>query len=245
MTAITLRFPDVEQRRSLSVALEIVSLAVGVSVTLGLFLGIAHFKGRRPAPAEEVQPLRVLSALPEPLPPKLTEELERVEEPVPFAGLTVDANDSSVKIAVVPPDLATVVPVATIPPSAVVQFSQPLTDLKPRVDVVADFRHVYRQAEVDQRVTVLSRPDPIWPRSVSKDLRSLRVTFLLIVNTNGKAENVRLLNSSGCPEFDRAVQEQIQAEWIFSPAMKNRQKVRCLVEQAVVVSNAGQSRFHL
>lgn len=244
MTSVTLRFPDLEQRRGSSIALETVSLGVGILVTLGLFLVIAHFKGQRSAPAEEVPALRVLSVLPEPLPPKLREEVETVEEPIPFAGLAVEANDSSVKIAVVPPDLVAIVPVVTIPPSAVVQFSQPLTDLKPRVDVVADFRHVYRQAEVDQRVTVLSRPDPLWPRS-AKDQRTLRVTFLLIVNTNGTAESVRLLNSSSYPEFDRAVEEQIKTEWVFSPAMKNGHKVRCLVEQAVVVSNSGQSRFHL
>lgn len=223
---------------------EVGSLLVGAVATLGLFLAIAHFKGApEEKPAPEIAELRAMTMPPEPPPPKPVENLQPSETPVPFAGLAVSASDSPVKIAVVPPDFEHLVPTSQVPPIAAIQSTQLFKDLKPRMDLAADFSRVFQPSEVDQRVEVLSRPNPRWPKSIESSVRQLRVTYLVIVGVKGRADSVRLLKSCGHPDFDKHVATQIRSQWIFSPAMKNGRKVRCLVQQSVTVSMSNASPF--
>ncbi len=222
-----------------------VSVLVGLGVTFGLFFAISHFKAEPTPVAPPIEDLRAVSLPPEPPPPKVVLNTPPLESPLPFVGLDVAASDSAVKIAVLPPDLDSLVPKTNAPPPAVIQTAQLITSFKPKLDVSFDFNRVFQPSEVDQRTAVLSRPEPRWPRGVKSDVHTLRVVFLLVVSTHGAAENVRLLNSSGNPEFDAEVEAQVREEWVFSPAMKNGRKVRCLVQQSIVVTHSGSSPFHL
>jgi TonB family protein len=223
---------------------ELLSVTVGVVATLGLFYAISQFKGKHTEPLPVIEDLRAMTLPPE-APPKITVEAAPVEFALPFAGLEVAASDSAVKIAVMPPDLDSLVPKTKIPPSAVIQTTQLFPEMKPKMNVSADFRHVYQASEVDQRAAALSRPEPRWPRGVAKDIHTLRVTFLLIVNTNGSAENIRLMKASGNEDFDHEVEAQIRDEWVFTPAMKGGRKVRQLVQQLITVSSSSSSPYTL
>lgn len=227
-----------------SLLVEAASLVLGTTATIGLFFAIAHFKGGNHEAPAAIEEMKVLSLPPEP-PPKIFVPSTPVEVALPFAGLEVAASDSPVKIAVLPPDLDAMVPKSRIPPSAVIQTTQLFPDLKPKMNISVDFQRIFQPSEVDQRTAVLSRPDPRWPHGTSKDVHTLKLTFLLIVNVNGSAEGIRLLTSSGNPEFDQEVEAQIRDAWVFSPALKNGKRVRCMVQQTVVVSSNGSSPFRL
>lgn len=229
-----------------AIVTEVGSVGLGAAVTFGLFFAIAHFK-TPPAPmAPPIEDLRAVSLPPEPPPPKLLNPTPPSESTVPFAGLEVGASDSTVKIAVLPPDLDALVPKSHAPPPAVIQTAQLITNFKPKAEANFDFDHVFQPSEVDQRTAVLARPVPRWPSDVPPKTERLRVVFLMVVNTHGQAESVRLLNPSASPSFNEEVAAQIREEWVFSPAMKNGRKVRCLVQQAVVLSQQpGRSPFEL
>jgi TonB family protein len=55
---------------------------------------------------------------------------------------------------------------------------------------------------------------------------------------------VRLMHGSTDEEFDESVIEAIR-EWRFSPAVRKGQKVRCWVEQALIVKLSGGTAFEV
>jgi TonB family protein len=68
------------------------------------------------------------------------------------------------------------------------------------------------------------------------------VTLLFVVDANGAAGNVRVVKTSGNPEFDALIIENVK-EWEFSPAIKKNKRVKCLVQQPVVVKWSSGSPF--
>jgi len=217
---------------------EALSVLAGLAFTGGLFLTIAHFERHDDRePREEIPELRAVAMPLEPPPPRVEEKL-RTEVPteLPFAGLDVEANSSPVKIAVVPPDLEAFVPHSDVPPAAAIQVATLYTAFKPQMDLEADFSRVFQSTEVDQRPTVLSRPNPFIPSYVRNKAEVLRVLLLITVNVDGAVQNVRILNSSGNPKFDAIIVEGVRAEWMFTPAVKKGHKVRCLLQQSVAVT---------
>jgi TonB family protein len=227
---------------------ELASLAASVGFTLALFAGIAQLENVHPAGAAAMDIADIkMAALPlDAPPPKPADDAEPVEAAaVPLAGLDAGSADSPIKIAVLPPELAGIIPVPEIPPSAVIRSGRPAVDFKPRAVIDAEYGRVYQRSEVDRPPAVLSRDDPVIPDRVRNDAAMMRVTLLIVIDPRGGITSVRIFKSSGNAQFDRIIMESVQASWVFSPAMKNGRNVRCMVEQLVTVKWTGGSPFEL
>lgn len=222
--------------------LELLAVALGATWTLALFGGIAHLE-RTPAPVttDEFEELHAVVAPLDLPPPRPEQPGEPGEAPVALAGLDPGASDSPVKIAVVPPDLAAFLPSSAHAPTARIQTTQLYTEFKPRRSMDEELsQRVYQKNEVDRPPTVSFRPFPDVPEIVRKNADQLRVVAIVIVDHRGGVAGVRVLKSSGNPEFDAIVAQSIRDEWTFTPAVKNGKRVKCLVEQPVTVRwNAG------
>jgi TonB family protein len=222
---------------------------MGAGFSLLLFLGMAHFENFGTAePPVEIEDIRMAAFAiePPPPPPKLEEQVQVAETVLPFAGLEVGATDSPVSIAVVPPDLETLVPATSIPPRAKIEFGLLHAELKPKVNVEVDRRHIYQDTEVDQKPRAMVRTVPPIPREVSGDAPTLRVMLLVLIGQDGKPESVRVAESSGNPKFDAIVARTVQEEWLFSPGIRRGKKVRVMAQQAFRVNFSGASSpFHL
>lgn len=59
------------------------------------------------------------------------------------------------------------------------------------------------------------------------------MTLVLIIDTAGAVQSIRVLKSSGNLKFDNIVLECVRDEWEFSPAVRKGKKVRCMVQQLV------------
>jgi hypothetical protein len=243
MTAPAATLPTLESRGA-SVAAELACLVLGAGFTFGLFLSVAYFQaGEAPDPAPDIAELHAMS-LPLETPPPRPVETEPVQvATTPFAGLEIGASDSPVRIAVVPPDLAALLPVSTSAPSARIEPAQLYSEFKPKTDIGADFSRIFQQHEVDQRPAVVSRPKPYVPPVVRGNAESLRISVLILIDTRGAVSSLRVLQGSGNKHFDEIILHDIRHSWIFSPAMKRGHKVRCLVQQNVRVVWQGGSPF--
>lgn len=218
----------------------------GLGFTFLLFLGMAkveHVGADAPPPA--IEDLRMVSIPLEPPPPP-----PRVAEPAPadlpsLAGIELAASDSAVRVAVVPPDLETLVRPPVLPPRAVVPFARLHTEFKPRVDVEADIRHVYRESEVDKVPVALVRVAPPIPSRLFGDARSLRVVMLLVIEPSGRVSSARVSQSSGNAEFDAIFAQTVRESWEFTPALRKGKRVRCLATQPFRANLGGGSPYEL
>lgn len=218
-------------------AAEALSLLVGAGFTLALFMTLAHFEDPGAVePPAQIDDLRSVAIPMEPPPPPRQPDVAPPTEPVAgLTGIEIGASESPVRIAVVPPDLAALFPPTEMAPAAQIQVGRLYPDMKPSVDVAANFQHVFQQGEVDRIPTVVYRATPRIPRYVRKEAAQLRVILLLVVDQNGVATSVRLLKPSGNPEFDEIVAACVKDEWAFTPAIKAGKKVRCMLQQAVTI----------
>jgi TonB family protein len=219
------------------------SLVLGVGVTLALFLGIAHYERGAPAnPPVEVDDLRV-AVMPVSPPPVPVPPVETQPQAAPLAGFEYSPTDSPVSIAVSPPDLDRLLPedLSKAPP-VTAQFNLRLADLRPKMDLLNDAQHIYQKGEVDRPPNVLSRTNPQVSSRVRDNADVLRVTLLVVIDTEGEAGNVRMTKSSGNPEFDAIMAEYIRS-WVFSPAIKGGRKVRCMIEQRITIQWKSGSPF--
>ncbi|HEX2851966.1 MAG TPA: energy transducer TonB [Opitutaceae bacterium] len=236
-------FPEVRGARQ-AAREEAVGLLLGAGFSLLLFLGMAHFENFGAAePAAEIEELRIaaMSSEPPPPPPRLENFTQVPPEIAPLSGLEVGASESPVSVAVVPPDLETLMPAATSLPRAAIQFGVLHAELKPKAGVEFDAGHVYQSAEVDQKPRALVRSVPPIPREVRGDAAVLRVGLLLVIGLNGRVESARVMESSGNAKFDTIVAATVRDEWLFSPAMRRGKKVRVLAQQGFRVSFTGGS----
>jgi TonB family protein len=213
---------------------EALCILAGSGLTFVLFFGIARFESVRPvAPPSDIEDLRVVSALAEPPPPKPEEQTEPQDSVTPLTGIEIASSESPVKLTVVPPDLDKIIPSTELPPRATIQFNQLLTDLKPKAGISGDFEHIYQQNEVDQVPTALVKTIARVSKRARDDAEQLRVTLVLIIDTVGAVQSIRVLKSSGNLKFDNIVLECVRDEWEFSPAVRKGKKVRCMVQQLV------------
>jgi TonB family protein len=225
---------------------EALCLLGGACLTFCLFLGMAHFENvRTAAPAPEIEDLRVVSAIVEPPPPKVEQQTKPPEATVPLTGIEISASDSPIKLAVVPPDLAKIMPPSDLPPRATIQFNQLLTDLKPRTGVQGDFQHIYQQSEVDQVPTAIVKTIARVSNYTRDNAEELRVTLLLVIDTDGTIDSLKVMKPSGNAGFDKIVLECVRDEWSFSPAVRKGKKVRCMVQQLVWYKWTGGNKFSL
>ena len=220
--------------RSGKLADEALYVSLGAGLTFVLFLGIAHFEMvKTPDIPVEIEDLRVAAAVPEPPPPRPEDRSEQVEPAVPLTGIDIGASDSPVKLAVVPPDLSKLMPPAELPPRATIQFGQIMADLRPKTGGGGEFQHIYQQNEVDQPPLAVVKTVARVPSSVRDNAESLRVTLLLVIDTEGAVTSIRVMRPSGNARFDGIVLECVRDEWQFSPAIRKGRKVRCMVQQLV------------
>lgn len=101
--------------------------------------------------------------------------------------------------------------------------------------------HVFQPTEVDQRAVVIFRKVPQIPASLLERVRIPRVRLLLVVNTDGTVQDVRVLQGA-LPEFDQRIIAAVE-QWRFRPAMRGGQKVRCLAELPVFVRAPAANPF--
>ena len=218
----------------------------GLGFTLALFWGLAHFENVPPAPpAVQFMDMTAVAVPLDPPPPPRTEVTppKPAEDMVALAGLDVGRTDSSVHIAVVPPDLEALVPTTRVPPGAIVKLGYLDTNLKPRVDVGVDIHHVYQVSEVDRAPQPIVRVAPPGAAQFFNGARSLRVNLLFVIDVDGRAVSARVIESSGNPRFDQLVAKTVEDQWEFSPAIRRGKKVRCLAQQAIRVVIGGGSPF--
>jgi TonB family protein len=225
---------------------EALSLLFGAGLTFGLFLGMAHFENVRTAEAApEIEDLRAVTAIVEPPPPKVEERNRTPEATAPLTGIEIGPSDSTVKLAVVPPDLAKIMPQSELPPRATIQFTQLLTDLKPRTGAEGDFQHIFQQSEVDQVPAAVVKTIARVSNYTRDNAEELRVTLLLVIDTEGGIESIKVMKPSGNAGFDKIVTECVRDEWVFSPAIRKGRKVRCMVQQLVWYKWTGGDKFAL
>lgn len=236
----TATLPAPESAAANAVA-ETLSLVLGAGFTLALFLGVAHFAATEAPPEDDdFADLRAM-AVPLEVPPPRPVETPPVEmAATPFAGLEISATESPVRIAVVPPDLATLLPTTTTAPAAKIEPAQLYTEFKPRTEIGGDFSRIFQQHEVDQRPSVLSRPKPYVPPVVRGNATSLKITVLMVISEKGAVTSLRVLEGSGNEHFDAIMQRYMRETWVFTPAVKNGRRVRCIVQQTTrIVWEAG------
>ena len=223
---------------------EALSIALGAGFTLALFLAVAHFDSAAPPATDpDLSELHVMALPPETPPPRPVETPATPTTAVPFAGLEVGASDSPVRIAVVPPDLAALMPVDTIAPSAKIEPAKLYTEFKPRTELDGDFGRIFQPEEVDQRPHALVRPNPSIPGIVRGNAKKLAILVLVLIDTHGAVTDIRVLQPSGNQYFDEIILRDIRTAWVFSPAVKRGHKVRCLLQQNVRVNFTNASPF--
>jgi TonB family protein len=224
---------------------EAASLLVGAGFTLGVFLCVAHFERAGPSDAQpEIEDLRIASAYVEPPPPKVDAHPEQASVTPPLTGLDISASDSPVKLAVVPPDLDRIIPPTDLP-KATIQFNQVFSDLKPRTGSLGDTQHVYQQSEVDQIPVAVTKTIARVSRNTRDNAESLKVTLLLVIDTDGAVTSIRVLKPSGNTQFDSIVLDCVRDEWVFTPAIRKGHKVKCMVQQLVWYKWTEGSKFTL
>jgi TonB family protein len=225
---------------------EALSLLFGAGLTFGLFLGMAHFENVKTVEAApEIEDLRAVTAIVEPPPPKVEKHIKPPEATAPLSGIEIGRSDSTVKLVVVPPDLAKIMPPSELPPRATIQFTQLLTDLKPRTGSEGDFQHIFQQSEVDQVPAAIVKTIARVSNYTRDNAEELRVTLLLVIDTEGGIESIKVMKPSGNTGFDKIVTECVRDEWVFSPAIRKGRKVRCMVQQLVWYKWTGGDKFAL
>jgi TonB family protein len=213
---------------------EAVSILLGAVWTLGLFVGLAWFERAQPADLKpDVEDIHMASVPPDPPPPKPQEQVLDPQVTAPITGIEIAHTDNQVKIAVVPPDLDKLIPPSELPPRATIQFSQLLTDLKPKAGADFDYQHIFQQNEVDQAPRAIVKTIARVTKNMRGESSELRATLLLIVETDGQVSSIKVIRSSSNKQFDKAVMECVRDEWEFSPAVRKGKKVRCMVQQLI------------
>jgi hypothetical protein len=220
-----------------------VSSLLGLGFTLVLFLSIAYFERiRPPAPAVEYDDLRAVSPPLEPPPPPRVIPVETAA-PIAATGLEATPSDSPVKIAVTPPDLDALLPPPDAAPPAQIEVGKLYSEFKPRIDVSGGDLRIYQTNEVDQLPQVLYRVDPVIPASVRGGVSSFRVVLMVLIDGTGAITSVRVAAPSGNPEYDAIVAQNVRLGWTFSAAVRRGKKVKCLLEQKVIVRWKSPSPF--
>jgi TonB family C-terminal domain len=217
-----------------------VALLLGTAFTGALIFTLARIAASAPPqPAVEIEEIRrvTLPLDPPPPAPPLPQPVEPATD-LPFSGLEIGASDSPVRIAVIPPDLETVVPTAAYVPARV-ELGTLHTELRPRIDIDANVRRVYQESEVDQKPRALIRTAPTIPAAVQGGAASLRVSLVLLIDEKGKVNHARVLESSGRPAFDEIVARCIVNEWRFTPAVRRGKNVKVLAAQGFRVNFGG------
>lgn len=219
--------------------------ALGLGFTFLLFFAIARFEDTSlVSRSAEIEDLRAMSIPLDAPPARPVEHQPASAPPMPLSGIEIAAADSPVKITVMEPDLMALMPDVQIAPSATIQQEHLYSSLKPQIDSgLGDFDRVFQQHEVDEKPSVLARPNPRVPKFVRGKAKMLRISMLVVVDAKGGVDSVRVLDSSGNPEFDAILIKDVSELWVFKPASKKGRRVKCLLQQTVRVTWEAGSPF--
>ena len=236
--------PARSERRAASSAKAASSAIFGSAATLGIFLAVAHF-AREPVKAPvQLEDLRTVYAPIEPPPPPPQEQVTEVPPDATIAGFEPAPSDSAIKITVLPPDLAQLLPPPPVAPPAKIELNRLYTEFKPKLAGGKFEQHIYQMSEVDQLPYVLHHVIPDIPHSLIRNIESLHVVVLAVIELDGTAHNLRIARSSGNEEFDQLMMDSI-GQWTFAPAIRKGKKVRCLISQDTHFKKSAASIFHL
>jgi len=220
------------------------SAIFGAVATLALFLSVAHFGHKTMnEPTVETEDLRVYAAI-DPPPPPPTETTQDETPDLNLTGFDIAPSDSSVKITVLPPDLEKLLPPPPMAPPAKIELNKLYTEFKPKTSVGRFDQHIYQMSDVDQLPYVLNHVVPDLSHDLLRNLESLHVVVLAVIELDGTPQNLRIARSSGNDEFDRLMMESI-AQWTFAPAIRKGKKVRCLISQDTHFKKPSRSLLHL
>jgi TonB family protein len=206
----------------------------GIAFTFVLFFALAHVESvGKPERAFDIEDVPVVSIPLPPPPPKLAQPVEQPPpDLVPMPGIEREASDSPVRIALVPADIAALIPTAQIPPKATVTLGLK-ADIRPNADAGGNLSRVYQEFDVDQRPQAVVRVAPDITDEMFGGASYLRVTLLILIDTDGHAASVHVAKSSGKAAFDELVAQTVKDQWLFSPAIRRGRKVRCLASQGL------------
>jgi TonB family protein len=228
------------------------SILSGMGFTLALLIGFAQFQKPKlvdqKVEMEDLKEAIFTFTLPPPPPPPPPEESEAVPLPPNFVQFDVSPSDSPIKIAASPPNLEAisveVMTAARIDVSSIAQLNFVPGSFKPSLNTaLADVRHIWDKADVDQPPVAVYRQTPDVSASMIRNIQNPRVVLMFVVNVDGSIENIRILRSVD-PSFDALVVAALQ-EWRFRPAVKKGKIVRCWVTQPFVFKLSGTSHFQV
>jgi TonB family protein len=218
------------------------SVLLGAGFTLLLFTFIALYETRDTKGQNQDRDELHMVFMPfEPLPPPAA-PAEPDLDAAPMVGFKLSPSDSAVRISVSPPDLDSILPEDLSKAPHVDARIGPLRNFGAKIDFASDPKHVFESTEVDQVPRVLFREPPEVPGYIAKDAEMLVTTLMAIIDADGSIGSVRVARSSGNPTFDGLMAKNIM-EWGFSPAMKGGKRVRCLIEQDIIVRFKPESPF--
>lgn len=218
------------------------TFVAGAAFTAGLFFLIARYLHTTPADTTgDIEDLRQVYLAAPPPPPPMTENV-----PLPpdtsMAGFDLAPTDSPVKIAVSPP-LFHIDSPAELAPAAHIHIGIFEGAFKPKMRALDNPNHVYQLSEVDQRPSALYREKFNVPYDIIRNAKRLRVVLIFVVEPDGTTGQIRVMESSGNPDYDALVADHVK-DWTFNPGIKHGRKVRTLMEEAVVGRVSEGNPFH-
>ena len=194
-------------------------------------------------PLKPVDPVAENSAEPRPAEPPPSKPTPRRPEPVKLARASLPPK--APPIAKTPPPLRTTPrarPAELVPktpsPKTPRQVRKPRTaqppTTSPQIDAEALETLVSRLSTgVDSIPSIRSRVLPRYPPDLHQRRIEGRVVVRLLVTASGRAADVRLLESSGYPQFDRAAVDAVR-QWEFRAAKMDAQEIDYYINAPVI-----------
>jgi protein TonB len=211
---------------------QIISMGGGAAVSLAIFFGIAQARrigAVRPPPSlDDIVSVTMPLTAPPPPPP---EERFREEAAAP-ASVQLDPApaNSPIRVEAVPIALETLAaPVIR----AVRVIPREFTPHLNSGNLEFDSSHIWEKTQVDQKPVVIYRKYPDISGSLYKSIKDPRITVMFVVNADGSVENLHVEHAVD-PTFDQLVTDAIK-EWQFTPAIKKGRKVRCWLQEEVII----------
>jgi len=109
---------------------------------------------------------------------------------------------------------------------------EPIEDTVPPIDVPDDTPPAANaiiaptsEAVETADMKVSSRVEPVYPAQSRRGGEQGSGVFRVLVNENGRPQEVTVLKSSGFPRLDESAMDAIR-RWVFKPAVQNSQPVR-------------------
>lgn len=219
---------------------QIVTAAIGLTVTAMIFLGLGAVQHQRvTAPTEAADDLRAIAIGDEPPPPP-----QQPDEPTPMLeGATIQLTESR------SPDSTFKVPAAPFttdaPPPAFALPQMHVSLGAPRPGLMSpdtSVQYVYSQSQVDQRPVAIYRVRPHVTTYEVNEMKVPKSSFLMIVGLDGTPSSIHLAGSGGSRDVDAACISALR-DWRFKPAIKKGKAVRCWVLEDFVFEVSSGTPF--